>query len=125
MLKGQLYAEAVFCQPCDKEGTGNNIIDFTVVIPQSAVERQTVHLALSLIHISVTDGKGGVFWHTQGSGKSLSMVFYAHYLQEALESPTIVVITDRTTWMTSSTASLPAARISYAKRRNTLKAEPT
>ena len=44
---------------------------------------------------TVTDGKGGVFWHTQGSGKSLSMVFYAHYLQEALESPTIVVITDR------------------------------
>ena len=44
---------------------------------------------------TVTDGKGGVFWHTQGSGKSLSMVFYAHLLQEALESPTIVVITDR------------------------------
>ena len=42
-----------------------------------------------------TDGKGGVFWHTQGSGKSLSMVFYAHLLQETLESPTIVVITDR------------------------------
>ncbi len=41
------------------------------------------------------DGKGGVFWHTQGSGKSLSMVFYAHLLQQALESPTIVVITDR------------------------------
>lgn len=46
-------------------------------------------------HATVTDGKGGVFWHTQGSGKSLSMVFYAHYLQTALESPTIVVITDR------------------------------
>lgn len=46
-------------------------------------------------HATVTDGKGGVFWHTQGSGKSLSMVFYAHYLQGALESPTIVVITDR------------------------------
>lgn len=44
---------------------------------------------------TVTDGKGGVFWHTQGSGKSLSMVFYAHLLQEALDSPTIVVITDR------------------------------
>ena len=42
-----------------------------------------------------TDGKGGVFWHTQGSGKSLSMVFYAHLLQEALNSPTIVVLTDR------------------------------
>ena len=46
-------------------------------------------------HATVTDGKGGVFWHTQGSGKSLSMVFYAHYLQQAMESPTIVVITDR------------------------------
>ena len=46
-------------------------------------------------HATQTDGKGGVFWHTQGSGKSLSMVFYAHYLQDALESPTIVVITDR------------------------------
>ena len=42
-----------------------------------------------------TDGKGGVFWHTQGSGKSLSMVFFAHLLQEALDSPTIVVLTDR------------------------------
>lgn len=41
------------------------------------------------------DGKIGVFWHTQGSGKSLSMVFYAHLLQSTIESPTIVVITDR------------------------------
>jgi len=41
------------------------------------------------------DGKIGVFWHTQGSGKSLSMVFYAHLLQQAIDSPTIVVITDR------------------------------
>lgn len=41
------------------------------------------------------DGKIGVFWHTQGSGKSLSMVFFAHLLQNRLDSPTIVVITDR------------------------------
>ena len=44
---------------------------------------------------TATDGKGGVFWHTQGSGKSLSMVFFAHLLQDALNSPTIVVLTDR------------------------------
>mgnify|MGYP000479948980 FL=1 len=44
---------------------------------------------------TTTDGKGGVFWHTQGSGKSLSMVFYAQLLQKRLDSPTIVVITDR------------------------------
>ena len=49
----------------------------------------------STIRATETDGKAGVFWHTQGSGKSLSMVFYAHLLQEALNSPTIVVITDR------------------------------
>lgn len=41
------------------------------------------------------DGKIGVFWHTQGSGKSLSMAFFAHLLQARLNSPTIVVITDR------------------------------
>lgn len=41
------------------------------------------------------DGKIGVFWHTQGSGKSLSMVFFAHLLQQKIDSPTIVVITDR------------------------------
>ena len=41
------------------------------------------------------DHKAGVFWHTQGSGKSLSMVFYVNKLQKILESPTFVVITDR------------------------------
>ena len=49
----------------------------------------------STANAAETDGKGGVFWHTQGSGKSLSMVFYAHLLQSALNSPTIVVLTDR------------------------------
>lgn len=41
--------------------------------------------------------KGGVVWHTQGSGKSLSMVFYAGKLitAPAMQNPTIVVITDR------------------------------
>ncbi len=39
--------------------------------------------------------KAGVIWHTQGSGKSLSMVFYAGKLIHNLDNPTIVVITDR------------------------------
>ena len=46
-------------------------------------------------HATVSNGKIGVFWHTQGSGKSLSMVFYTHLLQQELSQPTIVVITDR------------------------------
>lgn len=43
------------------------------------------------------DKRGGVVWHTQGSGKSLSMVFYAGKLitSAAMQNPTIVVLTDR------------------------------
>jgi len=51
--------------------------------------------AASTVKATETDGKGGVFWHTQGSGKSLSMVFYAHLLQDVLQLPTIIVLTDR------------------------------
>ena len=43
----------------------------------------------------VGDRKGGVVWHTQGSGKSLSMVFYTGKIVLALGNPNILVITDR------------------------------
>lgn len=43
----------------------------------------------------IGDKKGGVIWHTQGSGKSLSMVFYAGKIVLAMDNPTLVVITDR------------------------------
>ena len=49
----------------------------------------------STLHAIKSDGKAGVFWHTQGSGKSLSMVFYVNKLQQLMDSPTFVVITDR------------------------------
>lgn len=43
------------------------------------------------------DGKAGIVWHTQGSGKSFSMVMLAHRLitAKSLNSPTIVILTDR------------------------------
>lgn len=43
----------------------------------------------------VGDRKGGVVWHTQGSGKSLSMVFYTGKIVLAMHNPTVLVITDR------------------------------
>lgn len=45
-----------------------------------------------------TNGKAGVVWHTQGSGKSMEMELYAHLvaLQPKLKNPTLVVVTDRT-----------------------------
>lgn len=56
-----------------------------------AVEK-AVH---STVLATKSDGRGGVFWHTQGSGKSLSMVFYTHLLEQVLSDPTFVVLTDR------------------------------
>ncbi len=41
------------------------------------------------------DRKGGVIWHTQGSGKSLSMLFYTGKIVRALDNPTVLIITDR------------------------------
>jgi type I restriction enzyme R subunit len=41
------------------------------------------------------DHKAGVVWHTQGAGKSLSMVFYAGKIVRCLNNPTILIITDR------------------------------
>jgi type I restriction enzyme, R subunit len=51
----------------------------------------------STIKAVETDGRAGVIWHTQGSGKSYSMVFLSGNLvrREELKNPTIVVITDR------------------------------
>ncbi|MGL4997542.1 MAG: type I restriction endonuclease subunit R, partial [Cetobacterium sp.] len=41
------------------------------------------------------DGKIGVVWHTQGSGKSLTMTFYTGLLLKKFNNPTIIVLTDR------------------------------
>jgi len=54
-----------------------------------AVERTTLASSIN------GDKKGGVVWHTQGSGKSLSMVFYTGKVVLSLNNPTILVITDR------------------------------
>jgi type I restriction enzyme R subunit len=62
------------------------------------------------------DRRCGVVWHTQGSGKSLTMLFYAGRLivEPQLENPTIVVVT---IWMTSSSAPSRGARTFYVRRQ--------
>lgn len=57
-----------------------------------------VNKAVESTRLAVTERgnrKAGVVWHTQGAGKSLSMVFYTGKLIHTLDNPTIVVITDR------------------------------
>nr|WP_313093214.1 type I restriction endonuclease subunit R [Moraxella sp. CTOTU48268] len=44
---------------------------------------------------NVSNKKAGVVWHTQGSGKSLSMVFYTGKIVLAMNNPTVVILTDR------------------------------
>ncbi|MEG5175913.1 type I restriction endonuclease subunit R [Microcoleus sp. B3-D7] len=55
-----------------------------------------VNLAVeSIIAATKSDHRGGVLWHTQGSGKSLSMVFLSGKLVLMLANPTLVILTDR------------------------------
>src|SRR5690606_9199465 len=76
--------------------------DETRVIKKVAAYHQywVVNKALnSTLRASSEDGdqKAGVVWHTQGSGKSLSMVFYTGKMMRSreLQNPTIVIVTDR------------------------------
>lgn len=57
-----------------------------------------VNKAVDTTRVATAEGgdqRAGVIWHTQGSGKSLSMVFYAGKLVLALNNPTLVILTDR------------------------------
>ncbi len=62
-----------------------------------AAEHPSVYGLPSVEHQPKGDKRAGVVWHTQGSGKSLSMVFYTGKLvsAEEMNNPTIVVLTDR------------------------------
>ncbi len=78
--------------------------------PQASVSASTPTVSNALMNVAVSpasyelqgvstqprgDRKAGVVWHTQGSGKSLSMVFYTGKIVLAMDNPTIVVVTDR------------------------------
>lgn len=45
--------------------------------------------------LTTTDGRAGIIWHTQGSGKSFSMVFYTGNMITQMNNPTVIVVTDR------------------------------
>ncbi len=64
------------------------------------------------------DRKVGVIWHTQGSGKSLLMAFYAGQIVKhpAMQNPTLVVLTDRTTSTSSCSAPSACAATCCARR---------
>lgn len=91
MLEKQRFFDILRNFICFSRGNGKDAKILAGYHQFYAVRKAVV----STVNATQTDGRGGVFWHTQGSGKSLSMVFYAHLLQQELNSPTIVVLTDR------------------------------
>ena len=111
MLRGMLAKERLldiirnfilFQESSEEEfdSQGNKIGDKTTIIKILAGYHQyfAVQKAVDKTKLAIADTgdkKIGVVWHTQGSGKSYSMVFYAGRLVQELNNPTIVVLTDR------------------------------
>lgn len=84
----------------EKDAEGNKIGDKKITIKILAAYHQyfAVKKAIEKTKIATTDNgdrKIGVVWHTQGSGKSFSMVFYTGALIKEFNNPTVLVVTDR------------------------------
>ncbi|MGO8805534.1 MAG: type I restriction endonuclease subunit R [Candidatus Bathyarchaeia archaeon] len=76
-----------------KEGTVKLSKKIAQYQQYNAVQKALV----STVNATLKDHKAGIVWHTQGSGKSLTMVFYTGklVLEPALENPTVIVLNDR------------------------------
>lgn len=84
----------------EKDAEGNKIGDKKITIKILAAYHQyfAVKKAIEKTEIATRDNgdrKIGVVWHTQGSGKSFSMVFYTGALIKEFNNPTVLVVTDR------------------------------
>ena len=84
----------------EKDAEGNKIGDKKITIKILAAYHQyfAVKKAIEKTKIATRDNgdrKIGVVWHTQGSGKSFSMVFYTGALIKEFNNPTVLVVTDR------------------------------
>jgi type I restriction enzyme R subunit len=92
-LRASGFAQRGTSTPLSARNNGNRSLSG---VETSAVQESPANYGLpDIVSQSVGDKKGGVVWHTQGSGKSLSMVFYTGKIVLAMDNPTVVVITDR------------------------------
>ncbi len=107
LIKGMLTKQVlldlirnyVVFEKSKKEDLKTNIVTIETVKKLAAYHqyyavKKAIHTTMDAASSS-GDGKGGVVWHTQGSGKSLTMVFFTGKIVLRLENPTILVITDR------------------------------
>nr|MBP9870414.1 type I restriction endonuclease subunit R [Nitrosomonas sp.] len=92
----QYYAvNAAVASTLRAAAVGANDVEANNHLPLQVNEPPASYGLASVTQQPKGDKKAGVVWHTQGSGKSLSMVFYTGKIVLALNNPTIVVITDR------------------------------
>jgi type I restriction enzyme R subunit len=84
-------------QLCSKERLLEIIHDFTVFdagIKKTCRHNQYFGVRAAQEHVKRREG--GIIWHTQGSGKSLTMVWLAKWIRENVQDPRVLLITDRT-----------------------------
>lgn len=72
----------------------HNFIVFDAGVKKTC--RQNQYFGVNASQTRVSDGDGGIIWHTQGSGKSLTMVWLAKWIRENIDNARVLVITDRT-----------------------------
>lgn len=84
-------------QICEKERLLELIHDFVVFDAGiKKVSRQNQYFGVKAAQDFIRRREGGIIWHTQGSGKSLTMVWLAKWVRENREGARVLIITDRT-----------------------------
>ena len=84
-------------QICSKERLLEIVHDFIVFdAGVKKVARHNQYFGVRKAQQYVKRGEGGIVWHTQGSGKSLTMVWLARWINEHVEDARVLIITDRT-----------------------------
>jgi type I restriction enzyme R subunit len=104
LKKDELTAQDILLSTVFNKTTLLNIIRNYIVFEVEdnqllkKLTRYNQYIASDKIINNLKDHKGGVIWHTQGSGKSLAMTFTAIKIRHdnILENPTILIVTDRT-----------------------------
>ena len=84
-------------QLCDKAHFLENIHDF--IVYDSGVKklcRHNQYFGIKAAQDHIRRREGGIIWHTQGSGKSLTMVWLAKWVRENVKDARVLIITDRT-----------------------------
>ncbi len=84
-------------QMCSKERLLEIVHDFTVFdAGVKKICRHNQYFGVHAAQVRVKRREGGIVWHTQGSGKSLTMVWLAKWIRENIENSRVLLITDRT-----------------------------